>query len=138
MCLSLVLPTRDTRRWTIETRAWWTSGITSERDPSFESPGYRRGWFHRRVRGGGAPRARLRGDRPGQFLQVRSAGEELLEASALRLARGRREGCGSAQEARCRLRSSDRRCRDDRRDQLLPRVRLRAISRERANHRLHF
>ena len=101
-----------------------------------EDPRHRRGRVHQRLSRPGAPRRRSRGDRARRLQQVRPAVQVVRRASALPVRRGRRQGRGPDARAGRRLRPGRGRRGDDRRDQLLPRVRVRPARRERADPRL--
>src|ERR1017187_479011 len=129
--------TSATRPSTTAASRWSTSGICSAREDKYESLGHRVCRIHRGLFGRGVAlrRLRRRGDR--QLLEVRPSREELFEAPPISLRGGRREEHSPAAGPAGRLRPSYRRRGDDRRHQLLPRVRLRSTRRERAHHRVH-
>ncbi len=100
-----------------------------------ENPRHRRRRLHRRLPRGRVAQRRPRGDRPRQFLEIRSRSSAIAEAPRLPLRAGRRQGRRPARRADARRRPGRRRRRHDRRHQLLPRVRLRPPRRKRAAHR---
>ncbi len=91
-------------------------------------PRHRRRRVHQRLPRPGAARGRPRGRRPRRLLEVRSPHEVVRRPSVLPLRRGRCQGHRAHARAGGRRRPGRRLRRDDRRDQLLPRVRLRPAS----------
>ena len=103
---------------------------------SREGPRHRRRRVHRGLPRRGAARRRPRGRRARQLQQVRAPSIEVVRRRIPATGSSRATPRTSAlmTRARRRLRPLRRRGGDDRRDQLLPRVRLRPAGRERADH----
>ena len=112
---------------------WWTSGERSGKGSGCEGPRHRRRRVHQRLPRAGPAGARARGRRDRRLQQVRPAHPLVRRSPPLPFRRGRREGRRPAHRAGGGLRPGRRRRGDDRRDQLLPRVRLRPHRRERAD-----
>jgi len=113
------------------TGKWSTSGELLDQSGS-ESSRHRRIGIHLRLPRRRAPPRGSRGGRRRQLQQVRPGQTILRQRSPLPAGGGRRERRTAAHRARRRLRPGRRRCRNDRRDLILPRVRLRPAGGERA------
>ena len=97
--------------------------------------GHRLRGFHRRLSRPGAARRRPRGRRPRQLLQVRPRASRYDDHPRYRLVEGDAKDVELMRTC-CGLRPVRGRRRHDRRDQLLPRVRVRPAGGERADPRL--
>ena len=100
-----------------------------------EGPRQRFVRLHRRLRRRGAARPRAHGRRHRQPLEVRPGRQVLRRPPRLPPRRGRRPRRRADDRAARRLRPLHRRRGDDRRDLLLPRLRLRPARHQRADHR---